>query len=148
MGTSGIVDDRPRRPTRQAPDVAQPVVEEQQSSLLPAWAEATRRADIFFDASRRLRTQDLPPIDRVPVMTDEYPDSFGDETGLSAANQAELIDMLPDDWDDLCHTLKIAWGSVPHRAIASITKECMARAVAEQALAAHTESASATDKDF
>ena len=107
-------------------------------------AAATLRADIFFNpypAGRvrplRLQNADLPPIDQVAVMTDEFPDAFGAETGLSPEKQETLIDGLPDSWDELCRTLEIEWASVQHRAIASITRECLARAAAEQAVVSH-----------
>ena len=72
------------------------------------WEAATRRAELFFDGSGRLHSAKLPPIEKVAVMTDEYPDSFGGETGLSPHMQALHIDNMYESWEDLCRTLKDA----------------------------------------
>ena len=46
-------------------------------ALLEDWEAATRRAELFFDGSGQLHSAKLLPIEKVAVMTDEYPDSFG-----------------------------------------------------------------------
>ena len=92
---------------------------------------------VFFDGSGWLHSAKLPLIEKVVVMTDEYPDSFSGETSLSPHMQTLHITNIYESWEDLCRTLEIAWGSVPHWAIASIMKECMVHALAEKSMANH-----------